>query len=157
MRVLGIDPGTSIIGYGVVDLEDGTYFAVDYGVILPESKDMSKKLLQIYKEICLLIDKYKPQSMAVEELFFNKNIKTALSVSQARGVILLAAEVKGVEAKGYTPLQVKQGITAYGRSTKEGVQMMVMSLLGLDEIPKPDDAADGLAIAITHLNSISHY
>ncbi len=154
MRVLGIDPGTAIVGFGIVDYIDNEYHPVNYGVIEPKSKKTGDRLLQIFNDVKELIRKYDPNEVAVEELFFNKNIKTALSVSEARGVILLAAITEGKIVKGYTPLQVKQGITSYGHATKESVQMMVTSLLNLEEIPKPDDAADGLAIAITHINCL---
>ena len=151
VRVLGVDPGTARVGYGIVDWVDGAYVPVDYGCICTD-KDLpdEKRLEIIYQALGDIVDLHAPTDAAVESLFFNKNLKTAISVSQARGVILLLLANKGIVISSYTPLQIKQGIAAYGRADKVGIQMMVTQLLGLDEIPQPDDAADGLAVAICH-------
>ena len=156
MRVLGIDPGTAIVGYGVIDFEKGKYNVVDYGCIYTD-KDlpMEQRLCEIYEQLTELIKKYSPEHMAVEELFYFKNNKTVISVGQARGVILLCGQQNGVKIQGYTPLQVKIGITGYGKAEKKQVQLMVQKFLGMKEIPKPDDAADALAIAFTHINSLN--
>lgn len=156
MRVLGIDPGTAIVGYGVIDFEKGKYNVVDYGCIYTD-KDlpMEQRLCEIYVQLTELIKKYSPEHMAVEELFYFKNNKTVISVGQARGVILLCGQQNGVKIQGYTPLQVKIGITGYGKAEKKQVQLMVQKFLGMKEIPKPDDAADALAIAFTHINSLN--
>jgi len=156
MRVIGIDPGTAIVGYGIIDYIGNKYEVVDYGCIYT-SKDlpMPKRLLKISEDLEELLDKYKPDHMAVEELFYFKNNKTVISVGQARGVILLEGVRKGIELADYTPLQVKMGITGYGKSEKKQVQLMVQRVLKMKEIPKPDDAADALAIAVTHINSLN--
>lgn len=151
MRILGIDPGTAITGYGVVDLIGNKYKLIEYGIVRssPE-KETPQRLQDIFLGINTIIDKYSPQQVAVEELFFNKNTKTALTVGQARGVILLAAQLKNITIFEYTPLQVKQSVVGYGRAEKKQVQFMVKAILNLKEIPKPDDAADAMAIAICH-------
>ncbi len=156
MRVLGIDPGTAIVGYGIIDSTRGNYEMIDYGCIFTDKNlDMEERLLIIFEELMLIIQKYKPDHIAIEELFFFKNTKTVISVGQARGIIVLAGMKCGVKPIGYTPLQVKMGITGYGKATKDQVQQMVQKILKLKEIPKPDDAADALAIAVTHINSLS--
>lgn len=156
MIVLGIDPGTAIVGYGLVSYEKNKYKVIDYGCIYTDkTMSMSEKLEKIYNELELIIKLYKPDAAACEELFFFKNEKTVIAVGQARGVILLCAQKNKIPLRGYTPLQVKMGITGYGKSDKRQVQDMVKKLLGLKEIPKPDDAADGLALAITHINSLT--
>lgn len=155
MRILGIDPGTAIVGYSIVDYEDGKISLIDYGCIYTEKQDdMSLRLEQIYNKLETLINLYKPDHMAIEELFFFKNQKTIITVAQARGVILLKAKISGMEVFSYTPLQVKTSMTGYGRATKKQVQEMIKLILKLDEIPKPDDAADAIAIAINHINNI---
>jgi crossover junction endodeoxyribonuclease RuvC len=156
LRVLGIDPGTAIVGYGIVDFKNNKYNTVDYGCIYTDKDlSMSKRLKKIYDELFDLIEKYKPEHIAVEDLFYFKNNKTVISVGQARGVILLCGEKNGLEAESYTPLQVKMGITGYGKAEKKQVQIMVQKILKLSELPKPDDAADALAIAVTHINSLN--
>ncbi|SMB95735.1 Holliday junction endonuclease RuvC [Desulfonispora thiosulfatigenes DSM 11270] len=151
MIILGIDPGTAITGFGIISVEGNKFIPIDYGCIYTESTlDLEKRLEKIYNHVNLLLDKYKPNEMAVEELFFNKNVKTALSVGQARGAILLAGALKGLKVNSYTPLQIKQGVVGYGRAQKNQVQQMVKVLLNLKEIPKPDDAADAIAVAICH-------
>ncbi|WP_156299316.1 crossover junction endodeoxyribonuclease RuvC [Streptobacillus canis] len=155
MRVIGIDPGTAIIGYSIIDSKNGKTELIDYGCIYTD-KDlpMPERLEQIYLKLEILFNMYKPDHMAIEELFFFKNQKTIITVAQARGVIVTKAQMSGIEIFNYTPLQVKTGITGYGRAEKKQVQEMVKIILKLDEIPKPDDAADAIAIAINHLNTI---
>lgn len=157
MRILGIDPGTAIVGYSIIEYVDKKMKLIDYGCVYT-SKDlpMEDRLLQIFNELEEIIEKYKPDHMAVEELFYFKNNKTVISVGEARGVILLAGKKNGLEIGEYTPLQVKIGITGYGKADKKQVQLMVKTLLKMKEIPKPDDAADAIAIAVTHLNSLTN-
>ncbi len=155
MRVIGIDPGTAIVGYGIVDYEKGKYNLIDYGCINTDKNlPMEDRLLIIYNDLKKILEKYSPNEMAVEDLFYFKNNKTVISVGQARGVILLAGKEKNIILNNYTPLQVKIGISGYGRATKNQVQQMVKTILNLEEIPKPDDAADAIAIAITHINTL---
>ena len=154
MRILGIDPGLAIVGWGIVDYVGSHFKTVAYGSILtPAGVRTEKRLALIYDGMNELLDKYKPDEMAVEELFFNTNITTGIRVAEARGVILTAAEKKGVKMQEYTPLQVKQSVVGYGRAEKKQVIAMVTMLLGLKEAPKPDDTADALAIAICHAHS----
>ena len=154
MRILGIDPGTAITGYGIIDAEGQSLNKISYGSITTPSKQkLSDRLLTINNSLEELIITYEPDEVAVEKLFFNKNTRTALSVGHARGVILLAAARKCLEIGEYTPLQVKQAVAGYGGAQKLQVQSMVKMLLGLKEIPKPDDVADALAVAICHAHS----
>jgi crossover junction endodeoxyribonuclease RuvC len=154
MIILGIDPGTAITGYGVISHEGNHLKRVAFGTIRTASDlPMASRLRQIYHELQQVIHQYRPEAVAVEELFFNKNVRTALVVGQARGVILLAAATAGLEIAEYTPLQVKLAVAGYGRAEKMQIQEMVRMLLCLSEIPKPDDAADALAIAICHAHS----
>jgi crossover junction endodeoxyribonuclease RuvC len=155
MLSLGIDPGTATVGYGLVrELNDGSLQAVSYGVITtPASMPMAERLKQIYDEITLLIQTHQPDRAGVEELFFAKNVTTAITVAQGRGVILLALMNASVPVTEYKPNMVKQSISGYGGANKPQMQEMVRMLLGLENIPKPDDAADGLAIAITDIHS----
>jgi crossover junction endodeoxyribonuclease RuvC len=152
---LGIDPGTATTGYGLVRLErDGSLVAVKYGVILtPKDATASARLEMIYDELCKFISRYKPETAAVEKLFFSRNVTTALAVGQARGVVMLALQQAGIEVFEYTPKEIKNAVAGYGGADKKQVQDMVRALLQLDSIPRPDDAADALAIAITHLNT----
>lgn len=155
MRILGIDPGIAICGTGVVEKLGSRYNAIYYDSILTKAHTpLEERIEIIYNETVRIIDEYKPEAMAVEELFFNNNAKTAFAVGQARGVVLLAARQRGVPFFEYTPLQVKQALTGYGRADKNQIQQMVKSFLGLKEVPKPDDTADALAIAICHGNSV---
>lgn len=156
MRVIGIDPGTAIVGFGIIDYIGSKYKVVDYGCIYT-SKDlpMEKRISAIYDELDNILKKYSPTHMAVEDLFYFKNAKTVISVGQARGVIVLCGEKNNIPQVSFTPLQIKMGITGYGRAEKKQVQLMVQRILGLSEIPQPDDAADALAIAITHINSLN--
>ncbi len=154
MRILGIDPGYAIVGYGVLDFDGNKFKTVEYGAITTEAgEDMFKRLKNIYDDLSEIIERVKPDFMAIEELFFNSNQKTAINVAQARGVLTLAAMNKGVEIFEYTPLQVKQAVAGYGRADKNQVQQMVKILLNLKEVPKPDDTADAVAIAICHGHS----
>ncbi|PKM87745.1 MAG: crossover junction endodeoxyribonuclease RuvC [Firmicutes bacterium HGW-Firmicutes-12] len=154
MIILGVDPGTAITGYGVIEHQGNRFRMIEYGVV-STSKDLvlAKRLQYIFEEINKLIDRFKPDHLAIEELFFNKNTKTALTVGHARGVIVLAGALKGLSVYEYTPLQVKQAVVGYGRAEKHQVQFMVKAIMNLMEIPKPDDAADALAIGICHANS----
>ncbi len=154
MLVLGIDPGSAITGYGIVKQTGNRLEAVDYGCIRT-SPDLSLelRLQKIYKGIKELIDTYSPEHFAIEELFFNKNVRTALTVGHARGVIMLAGADGGLPAHEYTPLQVKQAVVGFGRAEKTQVQHMVKTILNLPDIPRPDDVADALAVAICH----THY
>lgn len=156
MLVIGIDPGTATTGYGLVREErDGTLTMVAYGaVITPAGEEMPKRLVQLHNELAQLISLHRPESGAVEKLFFQKNVKTAITVAQGRGVALLALAQAGLSIGEYTPLEVKQSVVGYGNADKAQVQQMVRALLGLDKIPKPDDAADALAIAICHLHMV---
>jgi len=154
MRVLGIDPGTAITGYGVVEEEAGELKAVAFGAIrTPAKQPLSTRLQAIYRGVRKLVEEWEPSSAAVEELFFSSNVRTAMSVGQARGVTLLALTDAGLSIAEYTPLTVKQAVTGYGSADKAQIQEMVRLLLGLAETPKPDDAADALAVAICHLHS----
>ncbi|HOV25305.1 MAG TPA: crossover junction endodeoxyribonuclease RuvC [Pseudobacteroides sp.] len=154
MIIMGIDPGVAITGYGIVKYEGNKFSVIDYGAATTEANVvLPKRLLKLNGMLEDLIIKYKPDFVAVEELFFNKNIKTALTVGHGRGVALLAAARLGVEVFEYTPLQVKQAVAGYGRADKSQVQQMVKVILNLDGIPKPDDVADALAVAICHGHS----
>lgn len=154
MIVLGVDPGTAIVGYSVVEFIKNKYNVLDYGCVFTDKdEDMPLRLEQIYDKLEGIIKIWKPQDMAIEELFFFKNQKTVIKVGQARGVITLCGQKNKLDIYSYTPLQVKMGIAGYGRADKKQIQEMVKVILGLEEIPKPDDAADALAIAITHINS----
>lgn len=157
MRVLGIDPGVALTGYGIVDSENGSEFKViDYGRIETSSNlKKSMRFLQLYTELCSIISLYQPDVVAIEELFFNKNSKTAITIGEARGVIILTCIQNNLSIYEHTPLQVKQSITGYGRADKTQIQRMVKTLLGLPEIPKPDDVADALAVAVCHVLSSS--
>ncbi len=154
MKILGIDPGTATTGFGVVEKKAGKLTAVDYGVI-STSKDlpMHLRLNIIFQDLTELINHHKPDAIAVEKLFFVKNITTGISVGQARGVVLLTAAQADLDLFEYTPLQVKQSVTSYGQANKKQVQEMVQKILKLSTLPEPDDAADALAIAICHAAS----
>ena len=154
MRILGIDPGTAICGYGVVDIFGNKLSVVNYGAVLTDKDlDPAQRLLILHEELSKIIEIYKPEIMAVEELFFNKNARTVMTVSQARGVILLTGEKNGLLVREYTPIQVKLAVVGYGRATKEQVTLMVQRLLNIKEKPKPDDVADALAVAICAAHS----
>jgi crossover junction endodeoxyribonuclease RuvC len=150
VRVLGIDPGTARLGFGVVDADDD-YTAVSYGTVETSADSpMSMRLLQLHNELTALIGASRPQVVAIEQLFFSRNVTTAIAVGQARGVAMLAAAQAGLNVVEYTPAEIKQAISGYGNADKHQVQAMVRMLLGLEEIPRPDDAADALAIALCH-------
>lgn len=154
MRILGIDPGIAIVGYGVVDAYRGKFSLVSMGASrTPTGIPVEKRLEMVYDDICELIDTYKPDCMACEELFFNTNQKTAIAVAEARGVILLAAMKKNIEFFEYTPLQVKQSVVGYGRAEKKQVMEMVKMFLHLEKVPRLDDTADALALAICHAHA----
>ncbi len=152
---LGIDPGTATTGYGLVRLmPDGELVAVSFGILsTPKDATPSARLEMLFDNLTKLLKKHKPETAAVEKLFFSSNVKTALAVGQARGVVMLCLQKAGIEPFEYTPNEVKQAVAGYGGADKRQVQEMVRALLQLDSIPKPDDAADALAIAITHLNT----
>jgi len=151
MRILGIDPGTGILGFGIIGVNGRQTQLVEAGVIkTPVNQADSDRLVTIYDELSQIIKEFKPAILAVEKLFFVRNITTAMSVSQARGVVLLLGKQHNLELYEYTPLQIKQALTGYGRADKKQIQEMVRVILQLKEIPKPDDCADALAAAITH-------
>lgn len=154
MIIFGIDPGYAIVGFGVVEYTGNKFRTINFGSIITDPKDTFPERLKIvYDELTKLLDEYKPDCVAIEELFFNKNVKTAINVGQARGVQLLAAINTGAQVYEYTPLQIKQGVVGYGRAEKKQVQEMVRVILGLKNVPKPDDTADALAVAICHAHS----
>ncbi len=157
MLIFGMDPGLAISGYGVIDYVGNKFKMLEYGTVETESDiDFPTRLKIIYDSYIKLFEKYKPDAVSIEELFFNKNVKTAISVGQARGVHILAAVNSQIPIYEYTPLQIKQGIVGYGRAQKRQIQEMVKIILKLDKIPKPDDAADGLAVAICHAHSLKY-
>lgn len=154
MRILGIDPGVAIVGFGVVDSEGGTQQMVQYGAInTPANQPLAARLVQIEQDLTELLEQFKPDEVAIEELFFSKNITTGIAVAHARGVILATVEKAGVPIYEYTPMQVKQAVVGYGLAEKNQVMDMTKRLLKLRSVPKPDDAADALAIAICHARS----
>lgn len=151
MIIMGIDPGYAIVGYGAVEYRNNHFRVLDYGAITtPPGVPFDRRLLMIYEDLQLLLKQYAPRHLAIEKLFFNSNTTTALDVSQARGVILLAARQHEMQIGEYTPLQVKQAVVGYGRAEKRQVMEMTKLLLNLDCLPRPDDAADALALAICH-------
>ena len=151
MIVLGIDPGLATMGWGVLKSERGRFETIDYGVVLtPKTETLPVRLAMLEEGVKKLVDKYTPDEIALEELFFNNNITTGINVAQARGVILLTCVKNCGRLYEYTPLQIKQALTGYGRAEKKQIQIMVKTLLRLDGIPKPDDSADALAVALTH-------
>ena len=157
MIILGIDPGLATIGYGVISSESGKSKSIDHGAVITKAGLLLERRLElIYEHINDIIEKHKPDAMAIEELFFNKNVKTAIDVAHARGVILLSAAKHGLNIYEYTPLQIKQSVVGYGRAEKHQVMYMVKLLLGLNEVPKPDDTADALAVALCHANFSMH-
>jgi crossover junction endodeoxyribonuclease RuvC len=151
MRIIGIDPGTGILGFGVIDIEKGDMRLVDAGVIrTPAKEDDAIRLQTIYDELSDIIAQTKPDEMSVEKLFFSQNVTTAMTVAQARGIVLLCGKQAGLSIHEYTPQQIKQGLTGYGKAEKKQIQEMVRVILKLKSVPKPDDCADALAAAITH-------
>ena len=154
MLVLGIDPGTAITGYGLVREDDEGLALVGYGVITtPAGQPLPERLQTIYRGLADVIREHQPEQAAVEELFFSRNVRTALSVGHARGVVLLALADAGLQVYEYKPLEVKQAITGYGGADKQQVQEMVRMLLDLERVPQPDDAADAVAVAVCHIHS----
>jgi len=154
MRVVGIDPGTATTGYGVIEETAGRLTLICFGTICtPPDLPMPRRLLELHDQLIGLLTLHEPETAAVESLFFQKNVRTAISVGQARGAVLLALAERGMPVGEYTPLEVKQAVTGYGGAEKRQVQTMVRMLLGLTELPKPDDAADALAVAICHAHS----
>jgi len=155
MRVLGIDPGTGILGFGVIEAVKGKVQLVDAGVIrTPVHEDDAVRLQTIYEELTDIIAATKPGVMSVEKLFFARNVTTAMTVSQARGVVLLCGKQAGMEIFEYTPMQIKMAVTGYGKADKKQIQEMVRVILGLETVPKPDDCADALAAALTHAQTV---
>ena len=151
MRILGIDPGYALVGYGIIDYDGYKQEIVDYGVIsTPKEETLPNRLYVIHQTLKRIIEIYKPDVVSVEELFYFKNQKTIIPVAEARGVIVLTCKECGLDVYEYTPLQIKQALTGVGRAEKQQVQFMVKTLLGLDKIPKPDDAADAVATALCH-------
>jgi crossover junction endodeoxyribonuclease RuvC len=152
MRILGIDPGTGLLGFGVIEAEkSGKAKLIDGGVIrTPVKEDDAVRLHTIFEELSDIIADTKPSEMSIEKLYFAQNVTTAMTVAQARGVAIVAGKIAGLEIAEYTPLQIKQALTGYGRAEKKQMQEMVRVILGLKDIPKPDDCADALACAITH-------
>lgn len=151
MRILGVDPGTGILGFGVIEVDRNKPRMVDAGVIrTPTHQPLAERLVTIHDELSQLMDMYELHAMSVEKLFFSRNVTTAISVSHARGVVLLLGQQRGIPIFEYTPMQIKQAITGYGKADKKQIQEMVRIMLGLNEVPKPDDCADALAAALTH-------
>jgi crossover junction endodeoxyribonuclease RuvC len=155
-RILGLDPGTATVGYGLIEIEDGRPSLLTYGVLStsPEDGSTARRLQLVYQGLNELIEQYRPDAAAVEELFFGRNITTAIRVGQARGVLLLALANAGIPVAEYSPPKIKEAVSGYGKASKQQVQFMVQNMLELEEIPRPDDAADGLAVALTHFQ---HY
>lgn len=157
MRILGIDPGYAILGWGIIDMKGNHFKVVDYGAVTTDSKMvMPDRLKVLYNSLMDIIVSYEPEVASIEELFFNTNAKTAILVGQARGVAVLACANSGLEIEEYTPLQIKQALVGYGRAEKKQVQLMVKTILNLKEVPKPDDTADALAAAVCHGHSANN-
>ena len=158
MRVIGIDPGYALVGYGVVDYVGNRFRTIDYGVIeTPADMPFPQRLERIWDELSVILARHKPDEMGIEKLFFARNTSTALDVAQARGVLQLCGTKHDVVISEYTPVQIKQAVVGYGQADKNQVQQMTKSILGLTAIPKPDDAADALAVAICHAHSAGSY
>jgi len=156
MRILGLDPGLAITGFGIVDYRGNSFFPVTYGCIRSlTGEPLCHRLKSLHEQLTNLLADYHPDCLAIEELFFNRNVRTAIAVGQARGVLLLAAAQAGIEVFEYTPLQVKQAVAGFGRAEKQQVQFMVRVIMNLPEVPRPDDVADALAICICHANNCS--
>lgn len=155
MRIIGIDPGTGILGFGVIDSKAGKSTLVDAGVVRTKvHQPLDERLEEIFTSLQEIIEETKPAVMVIEKLFFAQNVTTAISVSHARGVAMLAGKLSGLEIVEYTPLQIKQALTGYGRADKKQMQEMVRIMLGLKDVPKPDDCADALAAAICHTTAL---
>ena len=155
MRIIGIDPGYAIVGFGIIEYERRVFDVIDYGAVTTAAEtDFNTRLLEIYNDVCVILDRYKPEAMAIERLYFTSNQKTAIAVAEARGIVLLAARQRNIEIYEYTPLQVKSSVTGYGKAVKKQVQELTRNILKLPEIPKPDDTADALAIAVCHAHTM---
>ncbi|MCP4361836.1 MAG: crossover junction endodeoxyribonuclease RuvC [Chloroflexi bacterium] len=151
MRILGLDPGTATTGYGIIDEDEGQLTAVTYGTITTSPKqEMPQRLQTIQQELKQLLQEYQPDTAGIEEVFFGRNVTTAITVGQARGVLILTLANANIPIGEYSPPKIKDAVTGYGKADKNQVQLMVRNLLNLEETPRPDDAADGLAVAITH-------
>ncbi len=156
MVILGIDPGYAIVGYGAVEFEKGRFRVLGYGAITtPAGIPLQNRLMEIHQDMLTLLDQFKPDAVSVEELFFNTNVTTGIAVGHARGVILLAIAERGLPFYEYTPSQVKQAVVGYGRAEKKQVMELTRNILGLKKIPRPDDAADALALAVCHAHTSS--
>ncbi len=154
IRILGVDPGYAIVGFGILDYDGVKFTPIEYGAVLTEAHTpFPERLRSIHTDIEFIFDKYRPECMAIEKLYFNTNQKTGIDVAQARGVTVLSAAMRDVPIYEYTPLQVKSAVVGYGKAEKKQVMEMTRQLLGLAQIPKPDDAADALAIAVCHGHS----
>ena len=154
MRIIGIDPGYAIVGFGVIEYERRVFEVIDYGAVTTNADtEFNTRLLEIYDDTCLILDRFMPEAMAIERLYFTSNQKTAIAVAEARGIVLLAARQRNITIFEYTPLQVKSSVTGYGKAVKKQVQELTKNILKLPEIPKPDDTADALAIAVCHAHS----
>ncbi len=155
MRILGIDPGTGILGFGVIEVVRSKATLIDAGVVrTPAHTPLDERLVEIYDSLSEIIKETKPEQMSIEKLFFAQNVTTAMSVSHARGVAMLVGAKGGLEIYEYTPLQIKQALTGYGKATKSQIQEMVRVILNLKETPKPDDCADAIAAALTHAQTL---
>lgn len=151
MRIIGIDPGYAIVGFGIVDYIGGKFTVLDYGAITTDKDTpFPQRLCEIYDDYCLILDTWKPDALSIERLYFTNNQKTGIDVAQARGIIIMAAQQRNIEINEYTPLQVKQAVVGYGQAVKKQVQEMTRKILKLKTIPKPDDTADALAMTICH-------
>ena len=151
MRIIGIDPGYAIVGFGIVDYIGGKFTVLDYGAITTDKDSpFPKRLCEIYDDYCHILDTWKPDALSIERLYFTNNQKTGIDVAQARGIIMMAAQQRNIEINEYTPLQVKQAVVGYGQAVKKQVQEMTRKILKLKTIPKPDDTADALAMTICH-------
>lgn len=154
MRIIGIDPGYAIVGFGIIEYENSRFRVIDYGAVTTSADvDFNRRLEIIYDDVSHILDIYKPESLAIEKLYFQNNQKTAIDVAEARGVILLSAIKRRLLIREYTPLEVKKSVTGYGKAVKKQVQEMTKRILRLSEIPKPDDTADALAIAVCHAHT----
>lgn len=156
MKILGIDPGYAIVGYGLVSYDNYKFKTIGYGAITTKAGiPINLRLLEIFNDMTTILETFKPEMVAIEKLFFNTNTKTAIDVAQARGVVVVACASQNIPIYEYTPLQVKQSVTGYGRAEKKQVMEMTKSILGMSKVPKPDDAADALAVAICHGHSFN--
>lgn len=155
MKILGIDPGTQVMGYGIIDSEDDEIALIDFGALIgPERSPIGERLSYLYHELLEIIQRHQPDAVAVEQPFISKNVRSAMAIGRAQAIALLAATDRGIPTYEYTPAQIKQRVANYGASSKEQIQEMVRLQLGLDEVPQPNDAADALAVAICHLHEM---